>query len=261
MKQGLRLITSRNKTQAVLLYQFGKVGSSALEKVIPGSVHMHDLMSTKASDMISPVRYRLLGDRPIYWCVKKWMYQLVPLLYQRVKIISLVREPIGRNVSMFFQSLPFWLADRFVTEGEELRSESKSLLEDVFSRDFNHRYALDWFDKELFRYTGVDIYSQPFDTEKGYQIFSKKNIDILVIRQDRLMEMEPVVEEFLGAEVRFEYENRAENKWYGPLKKEFEKGFFPNKDYALEMLNSKYSRHFFSPSEIQSLEQKYGVGS
>ncbi len=51
--------TLKSQEQPVLIYQMGKVGSSALEHSIPNSIHLHDLMSVDAQKQISPVRAQL----------------------------------------------------------------------------------------------------------------------------------------------------------------------------------------------------------
>lgn len=60
--------TLKSQEQPVLIYQMGKVGSSALEHSIPNSIHLHDLMTVDAQKQISPVRAQL--HKPQIQCVK-----------------------------------------------------------------------------------------------------------------------------------------------------------------------------------------------
>ena len=115
----------KSQERPVLIYQMGKVGSSALEKSIPNSIHLHDLMSIQASKQISPVRAQL--HKPVTNQVKRVLKRTIMCHMlkrkQQVRIISLVREPVGRNISMFLQSLPFWMADKYLKDDSAVRSE------------------------------------------------------------------------------------------------------------------------------------------
>ncbi|MCV5836652.1 putative capsular polysaccharide synthesis family protein, partial [Escherichia coli] len=77
---------------------------------------------------------------------------------QDVRIISLVREPIGRNISMFFQSLPFWMAEKYLNDDSAIRSERPQLLQEAFEEHMNHHYPLEWFDNEIKTLTGIDVF-------------------------------------------------------------------------------------------------------
>lgn len=140
----------KEQDSPVLIYQMGKVGSSALEKSIPKSIHLHDLMSIDAEKQISPVRAQLHNPATNY--IKRLLKRLIMSRMlkrkKQVRIISLVREPIGRNISMFFQSLPFWMAAKYLNDDSAVRSERSQLLHEAFEEHVNHQYPLEWFDNE-----------------------------------------------------------------------------------------------------------------
>ena len=85
-----------------------------------------------------------------------------------LKIVTLVRDPIGRNVSMYFHDLHYWLAYYFseVRPDRDGARRNRPLI-DCFRETFDHRYPLDWFDKELKRLSGIDVYEHAFDRTTG----------------------------------------------------------------------------------------------
>ncbi|WP_051117266.1 putative capsular polysaccharide synthesis family protein [Vibrio campbellii] len=249
----------KSQERPVLIYQMGKVGSSALEKSIPNSIHLHDLMSIQASKQISPVRAQL--HKPVTNQIKRVLKRTIMCHMlkrkQQVRIISLVREPVGRNISMFFQSLPFWMADKYLKDDSAVRSERPQLLHEAFEEHVNHQYPLEWFDNEIKALTGIDVFAQPFDQAVGYQTYQNRNFSLMVIRIDKLDQSQQAISEFLKQEVAVVHDNQADNKWYSPLIKEFKHSYQPKPEFVEEMLSSKLTKHFFAEPEIEKFKQKY----
>jgi len=251
--------TLKRQEQPVLIYQMGKVGSSALEKSIEGSIHLHDLMSISASKQISPVRAQLHKPKTNY--VKRLLKRAIMINMlkrkQHVRIISLVREPIGRNISMLFQSLPFWVADKYLKDDSAVRSERPQLLHEAFEEHVNHHYPLEWFDNEIKALTGIDVFIHPFDHELGYQTYQKGNFSLMVIRTDKLDQSQQAISEFLQQDIQVTHDNQSENKWYSPLATEFKSSYQLKPEFVEDMLSSKLAMHFFTSSEIDNIKNKY----
>ncbi|MGR5423694.1 putative capsular polysaccharide synthesis family protein [Vibrio harveyi] len=249
----------KEQDSPVLIYQMGKVGSSALEKSIPKSIHLHDLMSIDAEKQISPVRAQLHNPATNY--IKRLLKRLIMSRMlkrkKQVRIISLVREPIGRNISMFFQSLPFWMAAKYLNDDSAVRSERSQLLHEAFEEHVNHQYPLEWFDNEIKPLTGIDVFTHPFDHELGYQVYQKDNFSLMVVRVDKLDQSQKAISTFLQQEVKVQHDNQADNKWYSPLLVEFKRTFHPKVALIEEMLTSKFTKHFFSASEIEKFKKDY----
>ncbi len=249
----------KNAEQPVLIYQMGKVGSSALEKSIPNSIHLHDLMSIEAYKQISPVRAQLYKPKTSHLkrLLKRTIITSMLKRKRHVRIISLVREPIARNISMLFQSLPFWMADKYLKDDSAVRSERPQLLHETFENHVNHNYPLEWFDNEIKVLTGIDVFSQPFNHECGYQIYQNGNFSLMVIRTDKLDQSQQAICHFLGQDITVTHDNQSENKWYSPLAYEFKNSYQPKPEFIEEMLSSKFTRHFFTESEITAIKNKY----
>ncbi len=243
----------------ILIYQMGKVGSSALEKSIPESIHIHDLMSTSADSLISPIRAKVRKPHSelLKRIIKKHTSSLLLKSKKKVKIISMVREPIGRNISMYFQALPFWLSHKYLIDDSVVREEKQGLLAETYLECLNHNYPLEWFDKEIKKLTGIDVFQTPFDSELGYQQYQNSNFELLVIRLDKLESNQKVIEEFIGQPLTLTKGNQASKKWYQPLIADFKETLSLTPNYLDEMLGSKLATHFYSHIEIEQLRQKY----
>ena len=82
---------------------------------------------------------------------------------RRLKVITLVREPVANNISMFFQVLGQYLGpdiDPSACDTDELI--------DVFIEKYMHSRPLTWLDAEVKTHFGIDIFQHPFPIEKGY---------------------------------------------------------------------------------------------
>ncbi|GAK16772.1 LOW QUALITY PROTEIN: capsular polysaccharide synthesis enzyme CpsE [Vibrio sp. JCM 19053] len=250
--------TLKSQEQPVLIYQMGKVGSSALEHSIPDSIHLHDLMTVDAQKQISPVRAQL--HKPQINALKRRLKRITMsrMLKRKKKSSNYLAGATDRTKCLnVLSSTSFWMADKYLKDDSAIRTERPQLLQEAFDKHMNHQYALQWFDNEIKQLTGIDVFNESFNHEVGYQTYHNNNFSLLVIRSDKLTKANSAVEDFLGYPVDVVYENQSDNKWYSPLMKEFKTQFQPTPEYVEEMLNSKLTKHFFSNTEITDLKQQY----
>lgn len=172
----------------------------------------------------------------------------------KAKVITLVREPIGRNCSLYFQNLDvLWQ-----TADAHERVEVSRLAGEYLER-FDHRGGINWFDREFKRVLGVDVYDHPFPHAEGHTRITTDRYDILVLRTDLDDESKKrCVEEFLGVEgLSLRPKNVGSQKPYAAVYRKFLDALELPEPYVDEMLDSKYTRHFFTPGEIASLRAKW----
>lgn len=172
---------------------------------------------------------------------------------KNVKIISAIREPIGREYSSFFQNLhKFWNRPY---EGERYPPEE---LWKANIRSKRGKWCLDWFDNEMLANFNIDVYSRPWP-ERGYDFFQSKKADLLLMRHDLDNKLKDIlIEDFIGAprgSIKIENKNTAKDKWYNWLVEPIKQIPLP-KEYCDFMLDSKYTNHFFS-REKEILREKY----
>jgi hypothetical protein len=225
------------KATPVFIFQMGKVASSSihhsLKKQYPGAVaHAHHIGS---DNWASEVFY-------------DWYKNGKPL-----NIISPIRDPIGRNISGFFQLLDDYTGvpykDSTLTTDELL---------DVFIKQYTHERPLEWFDRNIKEHFGIDVYATPFP-EDGIATYSHNNINLLVFRidlDDRLKEK--AIQDFLDFK-SFKLENRnvSTNKEYYDSYKAFTSTIKLPDEYLQNMKNSQYFNHFYTNDEIDKIISRW----
>jgi len=240
----------------VLVYQMGKVGSQSvnyalLEIGFFPVVHFHylkDLKREKKHHYIW-VAYALALEWPI-------------------KVITLVRDPVARNVSSFAHDFSSYF-------GSNMQDHSLQKLGNKFWVWDRHFDGINWFDKEFKNVLGVDIYDCPFDKEAGFSIYrsrdskikynqglTQKNFEILIMKIELRNEIrEDIIKEFLNiTEFSQKYYNVASDRSYKGNYQEFVQWVKFPQSYLNEQYNSKFTQHFYTKREIANFERRWLLG-
>lgn len=243
----------------VLVYTMGKVGSStivnSLRKLKVPEMQPHSLTySRKGSYFVLPELSRL--EKTI-WGIKSQLIKVKAQLYlkskvgKKIKIISLTREPISRNISAFFEQIHH-ITDRNI---EEI---STSELIDLFWKFANHQTPLIWFDQEIKELFGIDIFDFEFDKKNGAVIINEGDIQILLMTLEKLKNQEAKLASFLGIEeISLSSTNRSEKKNYNRKYNQFMNQIEIPDNYIKEMYESKYMKHFYTQDEINDFKKKW----
>jgi hypothetical protein len=255
----LRSYRTYRDEQKILIYQMGKVGSTSLAKALgDGAIQIHNFFPRNELCPHKPSYRSSFYKRPIHWM----FYRLIRLGVRRrrkLKIITLVRDPIGRNIATYFQDLHYWLSYYFseIRPNHLAREEDIDILVACFRETFDHKYPLDWFDKELKRITGVDVYEHQFDTNTGCTRIDEGRVSILIVQTEKLSACWHTVEEFCGRKLESREDNRGKRKWYGTLYSEFVKRYFVPAEELEETYSSRYATFFFSAETREELRRKW----
>jgi len=186
------------------------------------------------------------------------------------QVITLVRDPVERNISYFFHCLEYLLpsaADEFHSG----RMTTAKLI-DLFLQNLDEQSPLHyvfpppiWFDEEMLPVFNINVFAFPFPKEKGYMIYQGEKARLLLIRLESLEKC--AIEAFYSfldiPKFIILNENtstqRLKNKKcpYYSLYAEFkEKIIFPRK-YLDEIYGSKLVKHFYLDEEIAVFKQKW----
>ena len=205
----------------LLVYQMGKVGSKTLcksiEEVGIKCIHVHQF-------------------KPLKSCIPN---------ANQIKIITLVREPVSRNLSEIFQNLISLRGINF----ENI----------ISSRLIEGRQFFDWFDHELKEYFGIDIYAYPFDKEKGYSIIKEGCVEVLVLKLEKVNFLEQVIGEFIGApQFKLINDNEGDKKDYKYLYKNIKDTItIPREIFDIVYNNNPKFNHFYSEVEKAEFLKKW----
>ena len=217
------------KATPVLVYQMGKVGSSSiyhpLKKLYPGVVaHTHQF-----------------NQNAWYWEVRKLHELFYSGKQKQFKIISLIREPVGRNMSEFFHRFTQYA-------GVPIKKSTFSLeeIKDKFLENLNHDFPLDWFDDNFKHHFNIDVYKQPFQ-DKGFEYYHTEDVQVLLMKHDLAdSKKEALINDFLKLEdFKIQVRNVGDKKEYSSTYKKFKTEVKLPDWYFDKMYNSKYYKHFY----------------
>lgn len=258
--------TYQKSDNLVLIHQMGKVGSTSLTVSLKDfgflPIHIHSFYTPLSTEMYKDYRstkyYRTKGYRFRYF----WRHKLVLHHLKRrkkLKIISLVREPFSRNMSMYFHAfqVPLMEINKYQDNRREANTNMEALRRDFF-RKFNHTYGIHWFQQEFQRAWGVNIYDYPFHQEEGHTVIQKDNMDILLLKMEKLNDAEDVIADFLELpSFSLKNENMGDKKWYHAVYKEFKAGMEPDQQYLEQLHASDFMNHFYTQAEKEAYQAKY----
>lgn len=206
----------------ILIYQMGWCGSMSIFQAIKSSgyepvYHMHTLN---------------LDHPNLSWRDRKISKDF--LGKRKVKIITMVRDPIKRNISHFWYCLPAY--------GGRPENSIENLTE-LFLKKEKHITPLIWFIEELRYMTGINVYSYPWNEEQNYIRINKDNFEVLILKTETSNQIkEKILKDFLGFEVKIE-SNR--NVKYDPNFVKFSSEIKLPLSYLEDMKNSNYYQHFY----------------
>jgi hypothetical protein len=236
----------------IVIYQMGKVASTTLYKAL------------KEKGITVDQTHTLLGNYQGKYFIKTKFSTLIFLKFRikdfirlraykkkkEVKVISIVREPISRNISAFFQKAKF--IDNFHN------IENTGALEKTFYDKTTHKTPLKWFDKEFKKALGIDVYKYQFPKEKGYTIIKQNNVKVFLFRFEDLNKCLKPLSNFLNiGKLELVSSNVGTDKWYSEMYKRFKRNFKPTEEYLNIMYDSKYIKHFYTDKEIESFKNKW----
>lgn len=255
---------SNPPTGATFVYQMGKVGSMSIVEELEhrgiGLPVIHSHMLTDFDRIADNACRQYPNPVDVLFEVKRgrmireWMAKAEEDV--RWNVISLTREPVGRNVSAFFQNIEQVLPN--IQGRLDIGDLHADELHELFLHIFNSNAPEHWFDAMMKPVFGVDVYEEPYSHERGFQIQETHQSRVMVIRMEDLSRsVEPAMREFLRvSDFRARRANTAEQKYYGHVVRLFKQRPLPEW-YVEKMYDTRYARHFYSDAEIGRLRKKW----
>lgn len=237
----------------LLVYQMGKVGSAtvvaALEAAGLEPLHLHFLGRQAAAARRS---YRDRGlPLPYHFHLERALGMRLRWTRERVRIVTLVRDPIARQISSAYQTRE---RDDYPTaDAPGMRKR----LEDELSAPDALDYCYRWFDDEIAEVFGVDVLAQPFDRHAGFSICRGERAEVLVLKLERLDALWPVLESFVGCEVAPARANvrsrQSGGETYVPVRDALR---LPRARLA-ELYDHRWVRHFYREDEVAGFVERW----
>jgi hypothetical protein len=276
--------------EPLLVYQMGKVGSTTIVNSLHAAADIDSKYSVYHVHWLSPERLRYEEDLHISALARRaadagtpagnfhpeyvWAGQHLSRRLRNQRdttkwtVITLLREPISRNISSFFQNLETLLNYDFRTK---LKSTSVDQVVNDLLQLFTENYIVDgaiersdanpmtWFDKELKTVFGVDVYASPFPREQGYATFETPRARVLLLRLEDLNKTNgESVKTFMGSQdFKLVSANQAHDKEYSQLYQAFARRLVLPSAYVESIYRSRYSTHFYTPRELDRFRAKW----
>ena len=231
-----------DKSNPILIYQMGKVGSQSIKFSIEEknykTEHLHWIGS------VEPKAEFPTPNEKIFKSLKK--------KDGNYSVVVLVRNPMERNLSAFFQRIRRWTSKR-----PEYMSAKEVQI------DFINRYDIDypdkWFEEELLGVLGLDVYKNPFPHKQGYKIYNANGNKILILRlEDAEEKIEEAMSSFLGIRgVKMSrlgvYEKRNVGNDFIDKYKKIKSMRFPL-HFIEKNYNLNFSKYFYTKKEIEGFK-------
>ncbi len=250
------IVRLREEGPPTVVYAMGKSGTTAVARAlrragVPNVSQVHNLRTMILEGV---EREYVAGDpsaRPHHiWDAQALLFR--PASPERPwTVISTVRDPIAIAVAAFFQA-----AERRGHLGPDATVAS---LADAFGGAWDG--PLDWFDVQMRKVLGIDVYAHPFDPAVGHATITTDSVRLLLVRQEDLRAPETAVA--IGAHVgrpgtiELRTANVGAEKSYAALYRAFLREMRPPPDAIERVCASRVVQHFYSPAEIDALRARW----
>ena len=251
IKDNLSLLIKRvklmlfTKKTPILIFTMAKVGSLSVYFSLKNSLkrnsifHFHSLDEDEVNEGV-----KMCFDNNIYPGSKSPVFLINSKIIEKqkkVRIISLFRDPLERNISAFFDAFEFYTNSK----PEKYEGSIEDLLK-LFHEKLPHDYPINWFEKQFFEGLNLNVYNYGFNKDIGYQIIKNDNTEILLISShltDELKEL--LIKDFCGLkEFKLKNQNISSNKDYATLYQNFKNEANFDESYLNELYESKYVKHY-----------------
>jgi len=239
----------------------GKVGSTTVVQSLRAAgasdvFHVH-FLSGNPSERIR-ARQKLDPAVPKHLFIEQVLQRRVQRPDFYCKIITLVRDPIAREISDLFENYR-WQAAEVTGDGGHIDPQRALdyLHEHLESLDY-YDYALNWFDRELKEVFDVDVFAYPFNKEAGYAHIESEKAEILVVRLENLSELIPtVVSDFVDRKLEVIPARRRTDSRDGETYRRVKRKLALSPEVCRKIYATPLVRHFYSEHMISKFTNRW----
>lgn len=235
-----------------VVFSMGKVASTALNAAFSNaglpSHHIHNLDTATLLNLAMPDMEA--GRLPLKHISQSMAYKSEYREHpERFLFISLVRDPVARNISAFFQNL-------YISEEKAGVETDVEALFERFQSTYAHSLPLFWFDQQFYKHLGINIYDHAFDKENKCQYLPKKNTLLLRVDCPRA-DKEKLLTEIFKLPIHIPDANVGERKNYSDRYKAFKAHARFDDGFLGQIYDSPFCRHFWTDQERDEMRAKW----
>ncbi|MEN8219180.1 MAG: putative capsular polysaccharide synthesis family protein [Pseudomonadota bacterium] len=250
----------------ILIYQMGQVGSSTVyrtlrEAKLPNPIYKVHFLSQDLHEHRKKHEKAGFIPPPYHFFIAEALQKFLSREPQvSCKIISLVRDPIAIEISGLFQNSFFVKNSLRTPTGSICPQKASRYLERKFKKVDKFQYINEWFDRELKSVFGIDVFATPFPVDKGYAIYEKTNIELLIIRLEALSDKGPrVLSKFIGLDkpLQLKQANRRKNTDDAEIYHKVLKSLCLEPSLCQQLYSSRYVQHFYDELMIKTFISRW----
>ena len=259
---------------AIIIYQMGKVGSTSIHRSLAQAelalpIYKVHFLSDKGMQHGEEFHQKTLKipweETPHIQTSQFLREQIQNNRAIQWKIITIVREPISREISEFFQYVHSMYPELLDADGNlDEHKASRILQTKLMFYNPEQNYTCRWFDMEMKGMFGIDVFAHPFNTDAGYSIIQQGNVDLLILRLESLDQtFTSAITQFLGVDTPIEMirSNVRSKQKRGATYQHVAQNLAVRESVCEKIYSSRYAQHFYSPSEIEQFTQKWAQSS
>jgi hypothetical protein len=251
----------------VLVYQMGKVGSITLQRSLrrfmpeKPVLHTHVINPANYRERIKPYRPMIRRASHPNLAISRQLLKVIrrpDFPSFRWKIVTGVRDPVARDISLFFQQLYRYRPD-FIRRYKAGRDTVDKLVDSFGQRFYTAPNPFDWFNIEPKTVFGYDVFAEEFPKTAGFCIGSHRNVEVLTYRLENLNRVaQTAFCRFFGFK-SFELKNAnvGQQKIYAAIYQAFKQQIELPDAYLDARYNHPFTRHFYTDEEISKFQARW----
>jgi len=249
------------KKEALIVLTIGKVGSSSVFQTLKKETskhcfHIHSLSLDGLQRQLNFHRKFDKGRIPPHIRLAQFFRNKILKSKKDIYFIVIIRNPIDRIISAIFEHQDKFKIKKFRSINDQNYLDAIELIEfKISEKGVENEFDI-WIQEELEETLGIDIYSQQYNQEKGYNIYKFKNRSMLLIKMERLNnDFASALKIFLSTqqEIKLEAHNISNEKEYKEEYSLIKNNLKIDKKIIDNYTNTKYFQHFYAGQEEEVL--------
>lgn len=259
----------RSDRKPVLVHQMGKVGSSTVMKSIAAQPALPAPMQTHflSEKLLGVVQHHIdagIFPLPVHlyhsWHIRR-RSRLGP--EAAFKVITLVRDPIARQISNVFQNPGFFSGLTGDGSNEIDPVRASELINDRLRDPGFFKDIFQWFDNEVRDVFGVDVFRYPFNQGNGFSVLRSGATEILLVQLEQLEGHGiEAISRFLNLRQPLSLisRNRRSRSDAADTYKTVLNQVRIENEILQRIYDHPFVCHFYSPEQIEGFQQRWSAG-
>lgn len=252
--------TFRNNKEIFLVYSIGKVGSSSIYNTLKQkdefkkrTFHVHALNENRIKEQKDYYRKSKRKSVPYHLILSSRIAQELKSYEGKVNVITLIREPISRELSSVFQD-SFNFTSSYSPDNELIMSAVK----DKVNKLKKELPEVEWFNNELKHVFGIDIFKNDIELKNGYFVSKSPKLNFALIRLENLNNIfQTVMGEILpNIALDLVVANEARDKFYNEAYNKIRSKVKLSNEELNVIFSSAYVQKFYDDME-EGIKRKW----